>query len=293
MRAGGGQRSPGRTPMCGGSIRPRLPRMTGAARLPPPLAGGGRVAILGSCVTRDLWRMAGAPTDDLLYLSRTRLPSLFAGRPQGLAPPESEPPGLRPNPARALRADLSKTGLGALVRFRPDVVILDYIDERFDLLSGAGGIVTASWELETSGWDALPPLPGLHRVDALGPADATLWRRALDALAALFTPGGALSGARPVLHAATWAAGLRGDGGRVEALEPDLEVTPGRRAPREAHNARLERMHALTRAAIPGLEVVRAPAPLVLADPGHVWGLSPFHYVGDYYAEVWRQLGGR
>ncbi|MCA6254103.1 MAG: hypothetical protein IM665_03470, partial [Phenylobacterium sp.] len=54
--------------------------MTGSSRLAPPLAGAGRVAILGSCVTRDLWRMAGAPADDLLYISRTRLPSLFAVR---------------------------------------------------------------------------------------------------------------------------------------------------------------------------------------------------------------------
>ena len=251
------------------------------------------MAILGSCVSRDLWRMAGAPTDDLLYISRTRLPSLFGARPAGLVLPEGPAPGLRPNPARALRTDLSKTGLDEIIRFRPDVVLLDFIDERFDLLVDAEAAVTASWELETSGWDALPPLMPLRRLDALGDADATLWRRSLDALATLFTPGAPLSGARPVLHAATWAGALRTASGRTEALEPDLEITPGRRAPRAAHNARLARMHALARAAIPGLEVVKAPDSLVFSDPDHVWGLSPFHYVGDYYAEIWRQLGGR
>jgi hypothetical protein len=51
-------------------------------------------------------------------------------------------------------------------------------------------------------------------------------------------------------------------------------------------------MHAATRAAIPRLEVVKAPDSLVFSDPDHVWGLSPFHYVPDYYAEIWRQLGG-
>ena len=267
--------------------------MTGSSRLPPPLAAAGRVAILGSCVSRDLWRMAGAPAGDLLYISRTRLPSLFGARPKGLVLPEGPPPGLRPNPARALRTDLSKTGLDALVWFRPDLVLLDYIDERFDLLVGAGGVVTASWELETAGWDALPPLMTLRRLDALGDADATLWRRGLDALATLFAPGGALSGARVVLHEAAWAGALRDASGRVEALEPDLEITPGRRAPWAAHNARLARMHAATRAAIPRLEIVKAPDSLIFSDPDHVWGLSPFHYVPDYYAEVWRQLGGR
>ncbi|MCA6233331.1 MAG: hypothetical protein IM644_13815, partial [Phenylobacterium sp.] len=136
--------------------------MTGSSRRTPPLAGSGRVAILGSCVTRDLWRMAGAPADDLLYISRTRLPSLFGARPEGLVLPEGPAPGLRPNPARALRTDLSKTGLDEIIRFRPYMVLLDFIDERFDLLVGAGGVVTASWELETSGWDALPPLMTLR-----------------------------------------------------------------------------------------------------------------------------------
>ncbi|MFM8941573.1 MAG: DUF6270 domain-containing protein, partial [Phenylobacterium sp.] len=167
------------------------------------------------------------------------------------------------------------------------------IDELFDLLVGAGGVVTASWELETSGWDGLPPLMTLGRPPALGGGDWTLWRRGLDALATLFAPGGALSGARVVLHEAAWAGALRDASGRVEALEPDLEITPGRRAPRAAHNARLERMHAATRAAIPRLEIVKAPESLIFSDPEHIWGLSPFHYIPDYYAEVWRQLGGR
>ncbi|MFM8939818.1 MAG: DUF6270 domain-containing protein [Phenylobacterium sp.] len=251
------------------------------------------MAILGSCVTRDLWRMAGAPTDDLLYISRTRLPSLFGARPRGLVLPETAPPGLRPNPAQALRTDLSKTGLDRRVQFRPDLVSLDFIDERFDLLTGAGGVVTASWELEASGWDGLPPLMTLGRPPALGGGDWTLWRRGLDALATLFAPGGALSGARPVLHAATWAGALRTPSGRTEALAPDLEITPGRSASRAAHNARLGRMHAAAQAVIPGLTVVKAPESLIFSDPDHVWGLSPFHYVGDYYAEIWRQLGGR
>ena len=267
--------------------------MSPLSRSVPPLAGGGRVAILGSCVTRDLWRMTGAAADDLLYISRTRLPSLFAPRLQGLVLYDGPPPGLRPNPAQALRADLTKTALARLAAFRPDVVILDYIDERFDLLVGAGGVVTASWELETSGWDALLPMEALRRLDALGDADVTLWRRGLDALATLFAPGGALSGARVVLHEAAWADAMRTSSGRLEALDPDLEITPGRRASRVAHNARLARMHAATRATLPGLEVVKALDSLIVSDPDHVWGLSPFHYIPDYYAEVWRQLGGR
>ena len=34
---------------------------------------------------------------------------------------------------------------------------------------------------------------------------------------------------------------------------------------------------------------VEAPAQR-WADDTHEWGLSPFHYVPAYYAEIWRQL---
>ena len=95
-----------------------------------------------------------------------------------------------------------------------------------------------------------------------------------------------------MLHEAVWAPALKTPAGRTEPLGPDLEITPGRRASRAAHNARLARMHAATRRAIPGLTVVKAPESLIFSDPDHVWGQSPFHYIPDYYAEVWRQLGG-
>ena len=266
--------------------------MTGPSRLPPPLSGAGRVAILGTCVTRDLWRMAGAPTDDLLYISRTRLPSLFARAPEGLVLPEGPAPGLKPNPAKALRTDLLKTGLSQVIRFRPDVVILDYMDERLDLLVGAGGVVTASSELEASGWDGLEPLRTMRRLDALGDADSMLWRRALDALSTLFMRGGALSGARPILHEAAWAWKSRDASGRYQDLGPYMDITDGRSASRAAHNERLQWMYSLTRASIPGLEVVKAPGELIVSDPDHVWGPNPGHYIQDYYAEIWRQLGG-
>ena len=35
-----------------------------------------RVAIIGSCITRDLWPILGEAPADLLYISRTSLPSL-------------------------------------------------------------------------------------------------------------------------------------------------------------------------------------------------------------------------
>ena len=114
-----------------------------------------RVAIVGSCITRDLWRFSGeliaktapTPLPPMLYVSRTSLPSLFATPLAGVRPAARPPGGLRPQPHRALVADLAKTALAELVAFAPTHLIFDFIDERFDLLSAGGTTVTDSWEL--------------------------------------------------------------------------------------------------------------------------------------------------
>jgi len=43
-----------------------------------------RVAIVGSCITRDLWPIRGDGAEHLFYVSRTGLPSLFAPALEGL-----------------------------------------------------------------------------------------------------------------------------------------------------------------------------------------------------------------
>ena len=56
-----------------------------------------------------------------------------------------------------------------------------------------------------------------------------------------------------------------------------------------AHNALLARYEAAFAELMPPMARVEAP-PQRLADDAHQWGVSPFHYVQDYYAEIWRQL---
>src|SRR6185437_1263135 len=99
-----------------------------------------RVAIVGSCISRDVWRFQGATVADLLYISRTSLPSLFAAPVAGFKPAAAPPRGLKPQPHRALVADLQKTALASLLAFRPTHVVFDFIDERFDLVSAGDAL---------------------------------------------------------------------------------------------------------------------------------------------------------
>jgi hypothetical protein len=247
-----------------------------------------RIAIVGSCITRDLWPLADEAPADLLYISRTSLPSLFSPPAEGVRLRASPPPPLRPGQHRALVADLTKSALAALVAHRPTHIVFDFVDERFDLLRTEGSFVTHSWELEASGYLSAPQLRRARAIPRLSQACERIWAGAADELAALLlaTP---LREAKLILHEAQWADRYLDVRGRRRNLPDETEIRPGRPATRSEHNALLRRYQARFVATVPGVHVVSAPD-LRLADEGHRWGLSPFHYVPDYYRGILAQL---
>lgn len=245
-----------------------------------------RIAIIGSCITRDLWPIQGEGVDSLLYVSRTSLPSLFAAPVAGFIPETTDPAGLRPAQHRAVINDLAKRWLARLVAFRPTHIIFDFIDERFDLLAVGGALAAHSWELETSGYLAQPAFAARHAIPRLSEACNQLWRDGLEELAQ-FLAATPLGQARLILHEAQWADHYR-RAGRRSALD-DIQLWDGRPADAQAHNALLRRYQDQFRELLP-VESVAAPEARI-ADDSHRWGLSPFHYVPEYYVEIRRQLG--
>ena len=248
-----------------------------------------RVAIIGSCITRDLWPIRGEAPADLLYISRTSVPSLFSPRLAEVVIDATPPAPLKHHQHKALAADLTKTALDTLIAHAPSHIIFDFIDERFDLLAANGAVATRSWELEASGYLAQPALAGARNVARLSGGCDQLWATAADELAALLaqTP---LGRATLILHEAQWAGSyLDADGARAD-FDPEVEILPGRAARAADHNALLDRYQRGLAARLPGLATVSTPAELRLASVDHRWGLSPFHYVDAYYAEIWRQL---
>ena len=246
-----------------------------------------RVAIVGSCITRDLWRFRGDAAPQLLYISRTSFPSLLSAPLRGFQPAVQPPGGLRPQPHRALLADLEKTALARLVAFRPTHLIFDFIDERFDLLSVGDSLVTHSWELEVSGYRDQRAFRGARAVPRLSAACERLWLEAAAEIAAMVraTP---LGDAQLILHAAQWADTARAADGSLRPLR-DANILPNRPADITGHNRLLAEYEAAFTGLMPPMARIAAPAQR-LADDTHEWGLSPFHYVGDYYAAIWPQL---
>lgn len=244
-----------------------------------------RVAIIGSCITRDLWPIRGE-AEQLLYVSRTSLASLFATPVTGLRLSENPPVQLGRHQHRALVADLEKTALAELVAFRPTHLIFDLIDERFDLLSVGAATCVHSWELEVSGYLSQKPFARARSIPRLSDACHRLWSRGAGEMAALIraTP---LNKATLILHSARWAE--RAQNGRRAAALPPHETRPGRPESTADHNRMLAAYEAELMSVMPPMRVVAAPEHRI-ADPKHRWGLSPFHYVPAYYASIWDQL---
>ncbi|MDP3175332.1 MAG: DUF6270 domain-containing protein [Phenylobacterium sp.] len=246
-----------------------------------------RVAIIGSCITRDLWPIQGEPANELLYISRTSLPSLFSPAVEGFQPAEALPNGLKRHQHQAMVNDLTKTTMAQLVTWRPTHLIFDFIDERFDLLAIGAALASHSWELETSGYLSQPALAAARPIARLGGTCDRLWMEAVGEMLALIraTP---LRSAPLILHESQWATHYRAAYERFRAIE-NVELWGGRPADLGRHNALLDRYQAAFTALAPEAARISAPAQRI-ADGDHRWGLSPFHYIPEYYAEIWRQL---
>lgn len=245
-----------------------------------------RVAIIGSCITRDLWPIRGE-LQGLYYVSRTSLPSLFSDPVRGVRIAAEPPPTLRRHQHRTLAADLQKTALAGLVAFEPTHLIFDFIDERFDLLSVGAALATDSWELEVSGYLEQKAFAEARPIPRLSAACDRLWRQGAAEMAA-FVRATPLKDARLILHSARWSDRYRDTRGRQRSI-PISEVLPGRPARIDEHNRLLAAYEAEFTALMPPMLRVEAPDDR-LSDEAHQWGLSPFHYTPPYYEAIWRQL---
>jgi len=248
-----------------------------------------RIAIIGSCITRDLWPILGETPQNLLYVSRTSLATLFAPPLAGVATAGVPPNGLRPQPHAALVADLRKTALAALVAHRPTHIVFDFIDERFDLLSVGGGLASHTWELDVSGYLDQAPFRTAHRIGRATAACEQLWMRGAAEMTA-FLQATPLREAKVILHEAQWADRYLDATGEARAFAPIVDVLEGRMVDLREQNTMLDRYQAAFAKLMPQAVRIRAPDALRLADASHRWSLSPFHYVDDYYREVWRRL---
>lgn len=236
----------------------------GAAMTTPRDTANGYF-IYGSCVSRDAFELKGAPLLDG-YASRSSIASAFAPAPIDVPRLVSDA-----NPSafqrRMVMVDVRKE-LTSILQARPDGdVILDFIDERLDLVSVGGSVITLSPELVRS----LPAPSPEALVRSGSPEHRKRFALGLDRLLELVSPE------RIILNRVYWAS-FDERGHAVASLDEVHE-----------RNRFLDECYRMVRERGVSRELTYDDS-LVIADSEHRWGVSPFHYVPELYRSMLDQL---
>lgn len=232
-----------------------------------------RVAILGSCVSRDLVSFLREDNEVAVYIARQSLISTM-GAPVRW---DAEVPLASAFQRRMVLSDLTSGGLDAVnaVAGDVDILLVDLVDERLGVLPlGEGRFATASLELAQSGLIELLPTAS----QALQVGDrihVALWRDAADRF---------LEGLDARLRERLWVvvapfATRTSDHGRVPPFRSRSTTDWNRRYRRYyAHLARR------------GVRMVTIPKEHAIADIDHRWGIGANHYVPGAYQALAAQL---
>jgi hypothetical protein len=263
--------------MAGTRQRPTGPKTVW--RLSDSEPARGRFAILGSCVSSDIFRLAPDAGQLVSYHARSSLLSLMS------APLELGDNDLawHSNFARrTIKADFEKTFFTDLEASDCDTLIVDFVDERWDLLRVGDSMVTLSADLMKARVDRLARYDFV-RMARMDPRTHELWRDACARFVRTFRER--LPGVRVVLHKVLGADRYR-DGRKLRELAPFADgIQLG------VVNAMLEDYNACFCSLISPLELELPRT--YMANKSHAFGLGPFHYEERYYvnaADILRSL---
>ena len=227
-----------------------------------------RLAIWGSCVTRDVLEVDAHPFE-LDYHARTSWVSQASG---AQTPPVKTPAGSGFG-ERMVREDLTKEVVADLVASQPEMLVVDLIDERFDVVQVKGSWYTMSDYYGRLGVDA----PLRATATAISQHRTPERQRQFGAAASLLAPelASALPRTRIVLHQAWYTA---------RSADPIVPFYPTAAKHALSSNEALSGWYRSLRSAFGRrLHVVEPPRDLLIGDPGHRWGLAHYHYIPEYY----------
>lgn len=232
-----------------------------------------RISIFGSCVTRDIFRVAPGDFEVVSYHCRTSLVSLIS---PPLALDERDLSWPSPFSRRVVRADFEKTFFDSLAEAAPGLLLLDLVEERHELLRRGDSFAAYSRDLIDAGFHPR----GFEVLGRFSPDVEALWYPAATQFAETLSD---LFPELPVVvHRAFGLTSFRDDAGVHPFPETRLEVV-------RTTNRMLERFYGHLAAELPHATILEPPKTFV-ADAAHRWGLAPYHYEDAYYVEAMTRL---
>jgi len=238
-----------------------------------------RVLIFGSCVSRDILNFAGNGSVTLVdYFARSSIASL-ASEPYLLA--DDHYARITSDfQRRMVRRDLEKTFLLELVRRRDfDFIVIDLIDERFDLYEvSPGSIVTVSSEFLMTGLVKPSDRSSEQWIRSGTERHRELWKSGVSHLFSLLAEHGLVE--RVIINKVFWA----------ERMEDGTPLPAKHENQREEANKLLTWMYHELAQYVPERRWMTFAEDVLRANPDHRWGIAAFHYSDGYYKSAIEQL---
>lgn len=232
-----------------------------------------RVSVLGSCVSRDIFRVA--PTDGVVmgrYVARTSFATMFTAP---LVPPY-DPPADEKWEDRMARLETSKGSLDYLFSQPFDYLVIDLIDERHPVL--ADGEASALWTapFRKAGLFKYKK-PTWKKLSVGGERQMSMWREGLRRFTAIARQRGIQD--RIVLNCVYLTRDFA-QGGQFSRVK-DWEM---------ALNGTLRVMYDEFMDALPEAFQITYPEEIIKLPKRHAWGLAPYHYHDPLYVHARDQL---
>lgn len=222
-----------------------------------------RLMIIGSCVSRDAVEVAAPGSVELAgyyarssFASLTAAPAVDQGTLERIASPFQR---------RMVRADMDKSVWGTIAANDYDILLVDFIDERFNLLRRPeGGLVTLSNEYLS----ANPSREG-QTIRSQSMEHLQLWERGIRRLIDAMQAQGTLGKLR--INKAFWA------------IPKNVDTVSDEAKKVQAANQFLRNCYAMLATLLPEEAFITYEDSVMQADPAHKWGIAPFHYIPAFY----------
>lgn len=230
-----------------------------------------RIAILGSCVTRDMVQFLPANFQLALYVARTSFVSLAS---DAVLINEEDIAVEHDFNKRVVFWDMTKAFWQKLEEAKPDIIIIDLIDERFDLWRMGGKVVTRSNYLSMSNVEQ-EYLSGFELLRRSSQSTHDVWKMSCDTV----IPRLRSACKKIVLHRSLWAEKYYVDENVVPFDEPDRQLAA-------AANRWLSDYYDHFMTLCPDAQQIAVPSELCVSNFAHKWGRDFFHYGNAYYKKL-------
>lgn len=235
------------------------------------------LAILGGCVTRDMFRISR--TDDLVskLWARMTAPSIIARPIPSLLYNEDFTPDSFE--LRQSFIDVNKLFFNEFASARPKILLIDFMSEIYTLGTSADGMVTmAEHTAKRSAllgvdMDKIPPFTEKRRV-LMAQTLPIFLRNIISEF-----------GTRILVHEIYQSERMLGaEGTLVEFKSEQIQTI-------RSANKHLREVYGIVRSEVPEVTLFKGDESKLLADPEHRWGASPFHLVADYSLSALKDCG--